>query len=355
MHLRFTIHHLPLTQLYWLGVASPRLLYCMLPIVEGPMMKLATLALVSIVCASSAAGAADLFPNRPVRLIVPYPAGGPNDVLARMVGGKLGEAWGQQVVIDNRPGAGGNLAVEVASRAAADGYTMILPAMAYAVNPSLYTKVPYSFEQFTPVTIVARGPLVLVTTPGAGINSVKELIGIAKASPGQLQYASGGNGSSLHLAGELFKYMAGVDILHIPYKGTNDFIPDLLSGRVPISFASPLIMAGHAKAGRLKAIGVTSARRVAGWDVPTISEAGLKGYEMDAWYAILVPAETPAAVVAQLNKQLGHALRASDVQEKLSSLGMEAVASSPQDAAKYIAAEERKWNKVARAAKIRAD
>ena len=170
-----------------------------------------------------------------------------------------------------------------------------------------------------------------------------------------MQYASGGNGSSLHLAGELFKYMAGVDILHIPYKGTNDFIPDLLSGRVPISFSSPLIMAGHVKAGRLKALAVTSAKRVAGWDVPTIDEAGLKGYEMDAWYAILVPAGTPQPIVAQLNKDIGHGLHAADVQEKLSSLGMEAVGNSPQDAAKYIAAEEGKWNKVARAANIRAD
>jgi tripartite-type tricarboxylate transporter receptor subunit TctC len=319
------------------------------------MKKVATLAIAAIASISAPVTAADVFPSRPVRLIVPYPAGGPNDVLARMLAGKLGEAWGQQVVIDNRPGAGGNLAVEVASRASPDGYTMILPAMAYAVNPSLYTKVPYAFEQFTPVTIVARGPLVLVVTPNAGISSVKDLIAAARAKPGQLQYASGGNGSSLHLAGELFKYMAGVDILHIPYKGTNDFIPDLLSGRVPISFSSPLIMAGHVKAGRLKALGVTSAKRVTGWDVPAIGEAGVKGYEMDAWYAILVPAGAPAAVVADLNRKIAQALRAADVQEKLSSLGMEPVGSSPQDAANYIAAEERKWNKVARAANIRAD
>lgn len=320
------------------------------------MSKLFCVALAAIAVAPSASLAADAYPNRPVRLIVPYPAGGPNDVLARMLGGKLGEAWSQQVVIDNRPGAGGNLAVELAARAAPDGYSMILPAMAYAVNPYLYTKVPYTFEQFTPVTIVAKGPLVLVVTPNGGINSVKDLIAIAKAKPGQLQYASGGNGSSLHLAGELFKYMAGVDMLHVPYKGTNDFIPDLLSGRVPISFSSPLIMASHVKAGRLKALGVTSARRSSGWkDIPTIAEAGLKGYEMDAWYAILVPAGTPQAIVAQLNKHIAHGLHAADVQEKLSSLGMEAVASSPQEAAKYIAAEAAKWNKVARAANIRAD
>ncbi|HYC49100.1 MAG TPA: tripartite tricarboxylate transporter substrate binding protein [Burkholderiales bacterium] len=299
--------------------------------------------------------AADTYPNRPVRLIVPYPAGGPNDVLARMVGGKLNDAWKEQVVIDNRPGAGGNLAVEVAARAAPDGYTIILPAMAYAVNPYLYSKVPYTFEQFTPVTIVAKGPLVLVVTPNSGIGSVKELLAIAKAKPGRLQYASGGTGSSLHLAGELFKYMAGVDILHVPYKGTNDFIPDLLSGRVPISFASPLIMTGHVKAGRLRALGVTSSKRVAGWDVPTIAEAGVKGYESDAWYAILTPAGTPQPIVAQLNKTIAQALRAGDVQEKLGSLGMQAVGNSPQEAAKFIAAEAAKWSKVAKAANIRAD
>ena len=174
------------------------------------MRKFLAAALAALAAAPVAAIAADAFPTRPVRLIVPYPAGGPNDVLARMVGGKLGEAWGQQVVIENRPGAGGNLAMDLASRAATDGYTMVLPAMAYAVNPMIYSKVPYTLAQFEPVTIVAKGPLVLVVTPSAGINSVKDLVATAKAKPGQLQYASGGNGSSLHLAGELFKYMAGV-------------------------------------------------------------------------------------------------------------------------------------------------
>jgi tripartite-type tricarboxylate transporter receptor subunit TctC len=320
------------------------------------MSKLFAAALLALAAAPAGAFAADAFPVRPVRLMVPYPAGGPNDVLARMVGGKLGDGWGQQVVIENRPGAGGNLAMELASRAAPDGYTMVLPAMAYAVNPMIYSKVPYTYDQFTPVSIVAKGPLVLVVTPTAGINSVKDLIAAAKAKPGQLQYASGGNGSSLHLAGELFKYMAGVDMLHIPYKGTNDFIPDLLSGRVPISFSSPLVMQAHVKAGRLKALGMTSVKRASGWsDVPTISEAGVKGYEMDAWYAILVPAGTPQAVVGQLNKSIATALHAADLQEKLSGLGMEGVASSPADALKYINAERDKWGKVVKAANIRAD
>ncbi|HEV7803825.1 MAG TPA: tripartite tricarboxylate transporter substrate binding protein [Burkholderiales bacterium] len=311
---------------------------------------------VACVCCATAAFAAESYPSRPVRLMVPYPAGGPNDVLARMVGGKLAESWGQQVVVENRPGAGGNLALELAARAAPDAYTMVLPAMAYAVNPMIYSKVPYTFEQFTPVTIVAKGPLVLVVTPSLGINSVRELIAAAKAKPGALQYASGGNGSSLHLAGELFKHTAGVDLLHIPYKGTNDFIPDLLSGRVPISFSSPLVMQPHVKAGRLKALGVTSLKRAAGWnEVPTINEAGVKGYEMDAWYAIVVPAATPQALVAQLNKHIAQALHAPDVQEKLSGLGMESVANSPAQATTYIANEVQKWAKVVKAANIRAD
>jgi tripartite-type tricarboxylate transporter receptor subunit TctC len=314
------------------------------------------LALVLAFAAALPAAAAENYPARPLRLIVPYPAGGPNDVLARMVGGKLTEAWKQQVVIDNRPGAGGNLAMELTARAQPDGYTMALHAMAYAVNPTLYAKVPYRFEEFTPVTIVAKGPLVLVAAPSAGIGSVKELIAAARAKPGQLQYASGGNGSSLHLAGELFKLQAGVDLLHVPYKGTNDFIPDLLSGRVPLSFSSPLIMAAHVKAGRLKALAVTSAKRAAGWpEVPTIAEAGVKGYELDAWYVILVPAGTPKPLVSALNRQIAAGLQSAEVKEKLAGLGMEAVGDSPESAAQYIAAEERKWNKVLRAANIRAD
>ncbi|HEY9445638.1 MAG TPA: tripartite tricarboxylate transporter substrate binding protein [Burkholderiales bacterium] len=300
--------------------------------------------------------AAENFPSHPLRLLVPYPAGGPNDVLARMVSAKLGESLGQQVVVDNRPGAGGNLAADLVAHAPADGYTMILPAMAYAVNPTLYSKVPYKFTDFAPITIVAKGPLVLVVSPSAGINSVKELLAAAKAKPGQLQYASGGNGSSLHLAGELFKLQAGVDLLHVPYKGTNDLIPDLLAGRVPIAFASPLVMQPHVKAGRLKALGVTSSKRSRGWpEVPTISEAGVKGYEMDAWYAMLVPAGTPASIVTLLNKQVVRGLKAADVQEKLGALGVEAVADTPEEAARYITSEERKWSKVLKAANIRAD
>jgi len=313
-----------------------------LPVLATPVSSLA------------AAPAAD-YPNRPLRLIVPYPAGGPNDVLARLTGGKLTELWNQQVVIDNRPGAGGNLAAEVAARAEPDGYTMILPAIAYAVNPTLYSKVPYRFDQFTPVSIVAKGPLVLVAHPSLNVNTVKELIALAKAKPGQLQYASGGNGSSLHLAGEMFKIAAGVDLVHIPYKGTNEFIPDLLAGRVPLSFSSPLIMAQHVKAGRIKALGVTSAKRAKGWaDVPAIAES-VPGYEMDAWYAILVPARTPKDVVNKLSATIDKGLNMPDVSDRMAALGVEAVGGTPQQAAAYIDAETKKWDKVLKTAGIKAD
>lgn len=316
---------------------------------------------VAAVCFFAAVGAtvtahAQQYPDRPVRLIVPYPAGGPNDVLARMLGTKLTEAWGQQVVIENRAGAGGNLALQLAARAQPDGYTIVLPAMAYAVNPSLYTKVPYTFEEFRPVTIVAKGPLVLVVHPVLGVASVQELIKITRAQPGQINYASGGTGSSPHLAGELFKVAAGIDLTHVPYKGTNDVIPDLLSGRVPVFFASPLVAREHVNAGRLRAIGVTSVKRATGWqDVPSIAEAGVKDYEMEAWYAILALAHTPDSTMKVLHQHVAQALRARDVQERLASLGMEAVGNTPEAAARYIAAEAQKWARVAKAANIRAD
>jgi len=300
--------------------------------------------------------AAETYPSRPLRLIVPYPAGGPNDVLARMVGQKLTEGWKEQVVIDNRPGAGGNLAAEVAARAQPDGYTMILPAMAYAVNPTLYSKVPYRFSDFAPVSIVAKGPLVLVAHPSSGATTVKDLVALAKAKPGTLQYASGGNGSSLHLAGEMFKIAAGVEIVHIPYKGTNDFIPDLLAGRVPLSFSSPLVMAQHVKAGRLRALGVTSAKRSPGWpDTPSIAEAGVPGYDMEAWYAVLVPAAVPRDRVRSLSAAIDAGLRSRDVQDRMAALGVDAVGGTPEQAAAYIDAEARKWSKVLKAAGIRAD
>jgi tripartite-type tricarboxylate transporter receptor subunit TctC len=273
-----------------------------------------------------------------------------------MLGDQLSTTFSQQSVIENRAGAGGNIATELAARAKPDGHTLVLPAMAYAVNPSLYNKVPYRFSDFTPLTIVAKGPLVLAVHPSLAARSVAELLALARAKPGAIDYGSGGNGSSLHLAAELFKYQAAVNLNHVPYKGTNDLVPDLIGGRVPVAFISPLIADGHVKAQRLRALGVTSPRRATGWpDLPTVAEAGVKGYEFDAWYALLVPAATPAAIVDRLSRAVIQGLRAPEVQGKLASLGVEAVANSPQEAAAYIAAEAKKWDTVLRAANIRID
>jgi tripartite-type tricarboxylate transporter receptor subunit TctC len=304
----------------------------------------------------STPAAAQAFPERPVHLYVPYPAGGPNDVIARLLGQKLGENIGQQVVIENRPGGSGNIAVEALARAPADGYTLVLPAIAYAVNPALFGKVGYSFDQFAPVSIVTKGPLVLVTHPTLGVKSVQELIALAKAKPGELNYGSGGNGSSLHLAAEMFKQQAGVNIQHIPYKGTNDLISDLLTGRVPIAFMSPLIAKEHVKNGKLVALGVTSPQRSASWpETPTIAEAGVPGYAVEAWYAILAPKGTPGPVVDKLSAEIAKAVRDPAVSAKLATLGNEPVGSTPAEADKYIAAEAERWGKVLKAAGIRAD
>lgn len=311
---------------------------------------------VSLTTCLSSPSVAQTYPDRPVHLYVPYPAGGPNDVIARLLGQKLSEGMGQQFVIENRAGGSGNIAIESLARTPADGYAIALPAMAYAVNPALFSKVGYSFDQFAPVSIVTKGPLVLTVHPSLGVKSVKELIAMAKEKPGSLNYGSGGNGSSLHLAAEMFKQQAGVDIQHIPYKGTNDLIADLLTGRVPISFMSPLIAKSHVDQGKLIALGVTSAQRSASWpETPTVAEAGVPGYAVEAWYAVLAPKGTPAPVVDKLSKEIAKAVQSDEVKAKFAALGNDPVGSTPAEAEKYIAAEADRWAKVLKAAGIRAD
>lgn len=317
---------------------------------------ISAVALIAAVGLLAGSAAAQEFPQRNVHLIVPYPAGGPNDVIARLLGQKLGEIWRQQVVIENRPGGSGNIAVEFVGRAPADGYTMVLPAMAYAVNPSLFSKVGYKFDDFAAVSIVTKGPVVLVVSPSLGVNSVGDLIALAKQKPGALNYGSGGNGSSLHLAAEVFKQQAGVDIQHIPYKGTNDLIADLLTGRVPISFLSPLIAKQLVNDGKLRALGLSSSKRSPSWpDTPTIAEAGVPGYEVEAWYAIVVPKATPKDVVEKLSRSIAEAVKSSEVKEKFGTLGNESVGSTAAEAEAYINAEAARWEKVLRAANIKAE
>lgn len=312
---------------------------------------------VALLAIGPVAGQAAGYPERQVHLLVPYPAGGPNDVIARLVASKLDETFGKQsIVVENRAGGAGNIAVAATARSAPDGYTIVLPAMAYAVNPSLFSSVGYSFDQFAPVSIVTQGPLILVVHPSVGVNSVQELIALAKAQPGKLNYGSGGIGSSLHLAAELFKQTAQVDLQHVPYKGTNDLIADLLTGRVPIAFLSPLIAKQHVADGKLIALGITSAERSASWPAtPTVAEAGVPGYVMEAWYAILAPSGTPKATVDRLSQAIAEAVKSPDVSNKLESLGNRPVGNTPAEAAAYMAAEAKRWHEIIAKAGIKLD
>lgn len=300
--------------------------------------------------------AADNFPDHPITLVVPYPPGGPNDVIARTFAPEMSKKLGVSIVIENRPGAGGNLATGIVAKAAPDGYTVLLPGIPYAVNPYIFATVPYTFSDFRPVSVIARGGLVLVVHPSLGVNSVKELIALAKQKPGQIAYASGGTGTSLHLAGELFKRDAGIDLLHVPYKGTGALMPDLLAGRTPVAFVSPLIVKQYIERHELIALGVTSTEPLRGMEqIQPIARLGLPGFEAYGWYSLLVPAKTPTDVVDKLSSAATFAANSKLVQDKLFALGLDIVHTSPQEAAAYIKAEAAKWEKIVKEANIKAD
>lgn len=315
---------------------------------------LLALALVAAGLAHAADDAAD-YPSRAVTLVVPYPPGGPNDVIARTLGPELAASLGKPVVIENRPGAGGNTATGVVARAAADGHTVLLPGIPYAVNPALFAKMPYTFADFRAVSVVARGALVLVAHPSLGVKSVADLLAMAKAQPGKVAYASGGIGTSPHLAGELFKRMAGVDLLHVPYKGTADFMADLLAGRAPVAFVSPLAIRSHVESGKMVGLGVTGAGPLRGMESLAPIARSVPGYEIYGWYALMVPAATRPAIVDKLSKSTATALQSQAVQEKLYALGLDLVRTSPSEAEAYIRSESERWAKLAREANIRAE
>jgi tripartite-type tricarboxylate transporter receptor subunit TctC len=236
-------------------------------------LKMRRLILSVFLALTAIAPAVAEYPDRAIRLLVPYPPGGPNDTITRMLSGKLGDATGQQVVVENRPGAAGNLAMELTARAAPDGYTAVVPSVSYVTNPSLFKKINYKLEDVTPISLLAKGPTVLVASPSLGVKTVAELIALAKQKPGTIDYASSGIGSTSHLSGEMLRFVGGIDIQHIPYKGTNDLVSDLLSGRVPLYFMSPLVAQQHIKEGKLVALAMTSAQRVPGWaEIPTMAE-----------------------------------------------------------------------------------
>ena len=316
------------------------------------------LAVAATLAAAASEASAQAYPNRPVRILVPFPAGAGVDIVARMLGLPLTDLWGQATVVDNRPGAGGTIACELAAKSAPDGYTLLLGNIStFAMAPSLYKKVNYDpVQSFAPITLVNTSANVLVAHPSVPAATTQALIALAKSKPGQINYASAGSGTSPHLAAELFKSMAGVDLVHVPYKGSPQALTDLLGGQTQIMFASLVSALPHIRQARLRALGVTSLKRAAALpDLPAINEAGLRGYVVSVWMGIVAPAGTPPAIIAQLNRQIAALLQSPDIRERLAVQGLEAASNSPAEFRSYIASEVRKWAVVIKQAGVVAD
>jgi len=300
---------------------------------------------------------AQTYPVRPIRLVVSFAAGGGVDLVARLIGQKLSEAWSQQVVIDNRPGAGGNVSAELVAKSLPDGYTIYLSSASVVVNASLYKALPYDpLKDFAPVTLLVNAHNVLVSHPSLPAKNIRELIALAKKKPGQINYASTGSGSSGHLAMELFRSMAGIELTHIPYKVIGQTTADLLSGQVSLWFPTMPGVLQHIKSGRMTALGVSGSRRAPALpNVPTIAEAGVPGYDASTWYPLLAPAATPTAIVDKMNAQLVAILASADVREKLQAQGIEPVGSTPAQLGAHLKSEMVKWEKVVRLSGAKVD
>ncbi len=306
--------------------------------------------LTGLLAACLHAVSAQAFPDKPIRFILPYPPGGATDIIARIFTTKLAEAWGQQVIIDHRGGGASIVGTELAAKAAPDGYTMLMGTFGFAITPILHKKLPYDIvRDFTPVGLMANGLLVLVVHPGLPVQSVKDLIAYAKSRPGQLNYGSTGGGSGSNMAALLFQSMTVVRMTGVPYNGAGPSLVALLGGELNLIFSNILPTTPHVKAGKLRALGVSSIKRsIALPDIPTIAEAGVAGFETLNWYSVLVPRGTPQSIVSQLNGGIVRAAQSPEVREQLVAQGLEPASSSPQDLARYIAAEVAKWSRVVR-------
>ena len=297
------------------------------------------------------------YPSKTIRWVAPFPPGGTTDIVARATAQHLSTAFGQQVVIDNRPGAGGNIAAEIVSKAPPDGYTVLTAFPGLAINPSLYSKLAYDpLRDLTPVTLISAAPLILVVHPSLPVKSVKELIALAKSRPGELHFPSAGNGSSSHLGGELFKSTANINIVHVPYKGSNQAIIDLIAGRVSL-FINPLPeMIPFVQSGKLKALAVTSQKRSHVMpQLPTIAEAALPGYEVVTWNGIMAPGATPRPIVNRLHEETARLLKSGELKKQLEDQGLFIIASGPDQFAQYLRAETDRWAKVVRASGAKVD
>jgi tripartite-type tricarboxylate transporter receptor subunit TctC len=314
------------------------------------------LLLVLIISLLPQASMAQTYPTHPIRLIVPFPPGGSNDIVGRMVATQLGERLGQPVVVDNRGGAGGTIGTDIAAKAAPDGYTLLLVSVAHAFNPAMYKKLPYDPEKsFAPIGMVGAGPVALMVNPAVPVHSVKELIELAKAKPGQLNYATAGIGSFQHLASELFKLQTGVDMVHVPYKGGGPAMMDTIAGQAQINMASLIQVIPHAKSGKLRLLATSGTKRSALFpDVPTVAET-VPGYDATNWWGLIAPAGTPQPVIAKLSSELEALLRSDETRKRVESEGADVIRMTPAEFGRFISEEMQKWAKVVKQAGIQAE
>jgi len=310
----------------------------------------------ALLAVGNIAVAAD-YPNRPLRIIVPFTAGGSTDVLARMIGKNLTDAWGQQVVVDNRAGANGVIAAELIARSNPDGHSLLMIAIGHAINPSLNKKLPYDTDKdFQPISLTAILPLLLAVHPSVKANNVQELIALAKSSPKPLAYASGGIGSSQHLAGELINTMAKIKMTHVPYKGGGPGLIDLIAGQVNVMASTILSIAPQGRSGKLRVLGITTAKRSPAWpEIPTVAEAGIKGYESIAWYGLVAPAGLPPAVLDKLSAEVVKGTRSKEMQDALIKQGADPVGNGPKEFSAFLKSETAKYAKVIHEAGIKAE
>ena len=301
---------------------------------------------------------AQAYPSKPIKIVVTFPLGGAPDILARLFGAKMQESWGQPVIVDNRPGAGGNIGADYVAKSPADGHTLVMGTVGtHAINASLYSKMPYDpVRDFAPVILMAQTPNLLVVNNSVPAKTVQELIAYAKANPGKVNFGSPGIGTSIHVSGELFNTMAGVKTLHVPYKGRQFAIPDLLSGQIQMMFDNMPSALQLAKEGKLRALAVTTLKRhPAAPDIPTMSESGLPGFDATSWFAVYAPAGTPPEVVAKLNAEMNRIMTLADVKEKLANIGLDIAGGTPETLGAYTRSELAKWAKVVKESGARAD
>jgi len=322
------------------------------------MMARAAIAVLPFIVCVALPAAAQTYPTKTIRMIVPYSPGGGTDIVARIIGQKLGEAWGQQVVIDNRPGASGMIAGDIAAKSPPDGYTLLMGYTGdVAINGSLFKKMTFDpVKNFAPVTLAATAPMIFVLHPSLPASNVKQVIALARAKPGQLPYASAGVGQPGHLAFELLQRDAKIQITHVPYKGGAPAVTDLVGGHVVMFFSGIMPAIPHVRAGKLRAVAVSTAKRSpVAPEVPTMIEAGMRGFDLPTWYGVLAPAGTPNDVIAKLNAEISRALTQADVKERLSREGAEAAPSSPEQFAQFIQSEVAKYARIIKEANVRAD